>query len=118
MSAEEKTVNVQVSAEAAKVAPEIRDQIMEVEPGAAHAGFACAGLELTPSTFPLIQPGTNLIGIDQLSSLRSSVALLDFCPDLGAMPGQPDFLLVEQGNGVLHKLIHGLVWPALNVLLD
>ena len=25
---------------------------------------------------------------------------------------------MKQGNGVLHKLIHGLVGPALNVLLD
>ena len=31
---------------------------------------------------------------------------------------QPRFLLVKQGNRVLHKLIHGLVGPALNVLLD
>lgn len=34
------------------------------------------------------------------------------------MPGQPGSLPVNQGNGVLHKLIHGLVGPALNVLLD
>jgi len=31
---------------------------------------------------------------------------------------QPGFLLVKQGNGVLHKLIHGLAGLALNVLLD
>ncbi len=34
------------------------------------------------------------------------------------MLGQLGFLLVQQRNGMLHKLIHGLVGPALNILLD
>ena len=34
------------------------------------------------------------------------------------MLGQTGFLLVKQGNGAPHKLIHGLVGPALNVPLD
>jgi hypothetical protein len=71
-----------------------------------------------PSTFPLFQPGTNLIGIEQLSPLRRRIAFLDLCPNLAAMLGQPGFLLVKQRNGVLHELIHGLVGPALNVPLD
>ena len=70
------------------------------------------------STFPFIEPGTNLVGTDQISALRGCVTLLDFCPDFAAVLGQPSFLLVEQGNGALHKLIHGLVGPALDVLLD
>jgi hypothetical protein len=44
--------------------------------------------------------------------------LLDFCPDLAAVLGQPGFLLVKQGNGALNELIHALVGPSLNVLLD
>ena len=34
------------------------------------------------------------------------------------MLGQTGFLLEKQGNGAPHKLIHGLVGPALNVPLD
>ena len=51
-------------------------------------------------------------------ALRGWVASLDFCPDLRAMLGHPGFLLVRQGNGLTHQLIHGLAGPSLNVLLD
>ena len=71
-----------------------------------------------PSIFPLIQIGTNLVGIDQLTALRGGVALLDFCPDLPAVLGQPSFLFVKQGNGALNEFLHALVGPSLNVLLD
>lgn len=65
-----------------------------------------------------MQLGTNLARIEQLAALRGRVTLLDLCPNLAAMLGQPGFLLVKQGNGVLNELIHGLVGSALNVLLD
>src|SRR5882762_10353598 len=79
---------------------------------------SCLALFSDPSTFPFIQPGTKLAGIDRFSVLQGSVASLDFCPDLRAMLGHPGFLLVRQGNGVTHQLIHGLAGPSLNVLLD
>src|SRR6266849_9202443 len=81
------------------------------------AGVASRPFRQT-STLAFIQPRTNLVGIDQFSAMGGGVTLLDFYADLAAMLGQPSFLLVEQGNGVFHKLIHGLVRPALNVPLD
>src|SRR6266567_2807153 len=94
---------------------------LRVRSSAAQEGTgkcSCLALVSQPSSFPVIQPGTNLVCIDQLSSLRRCVALLDSFPDFAAVLGQPGLLLVEQRNRVLHKLIHGLVRPTLYVLLD
>ena len=80
--------------------------------------YSCLALGSEPDAFLFFHARPHLLGIEQFSALRRGVSLLNFLPYFKRVLGQPAFLLVQQRDGVLHKLIHGLVRPALHVLLD
>src|SRR6267378_4535902 len=79
---------------------------------------SCLALFSDPSTFPFIQPGTKLAGIDRFSVLQGSVASLDFCPDLPCHARAARLLAREAGKWHDPPTHPRLAGPSLNVLLD
>jgi hypothetical protein len=64
------------------------------------------------------ESGARILAVDQLPALCGGIPLVDFGCDLGAVLGQPRFLLVQHRDRALHKLVDRLIGSALNILLD
>ena len=71
-----------------------------------------------PHAFALFHVRAHVRGINPFTTLRRSITFCNLRPDFLAIRGQPCFLLMQNSNSVLHKLVHALLGAALDVLLD